>query len=787
MCESVNHLGLSRAACRFSGRESLIALALCAAAGFGATASLAAEDATPSSSSASGETDDAITEIIVTARKTTESVQSIPETITVIDANTISRAHLTTLDDLNSQVTNLNITQRADNTPDVMLRGVGSFGIVQGVGFYVNDIQQFEGQTVRPNDIERIEVLKGPQGTVFGGSNVGGAIKYVTKRPSDTLTGEATLEYGQFHDRIVDAAVSGPIVPEKLLARLSVFHEQSGGYLPAPTLGKTLPNSNETGGRLTLEYPGDQTKILFYLWADHVLSDNMNLLYTPPDDHTYQNIYRGGVDVPPSYRRDLYAPTLAITHDFGDLVFTSNSSYFHSAVRTLGNLDKGGYIGLPSPIPGTDGTIYIDYKQNFDKSVVSQEFRLASGGASSFKWLVGALAQELKTDALQLQNAGLAPILGSQVGVIELVNLSTVQSRNINRDYALFGNASYVLNKWTFEGGLRIAHFINTMRDIPYVNTFAQTPPFIASACSPCFGRVSETDVLPKASIDYHFTKDVMGYFTIARGDEAANLTDNTFVDALGNNLNEVLPFKTEFALSYEAGVKSTLLDRHLTLNLAGFYIDYKDRLFEVGQVVNGGIFTFTNNVGASKNYGFELEAVVRPTSELSLTAGVGVTKAIFGTAIFKDGYGNLVNANGNQAAYTPEYQATLAVDWRRHLTDDLVLDPSVSARFVGRSYWDSAGCSGNVNVAAGVLPPNRPYLACPYDGFRYQQRAYQIVNAGVSLDIGKHWSTGAHVLNVFDTRYNTWFVAASESGAPYNITEINRPRQWFVDVSARF
>src|SRR5882762_1205703 len=127
--------------------------------------------ATPSSYSASGKMDDTITEIIVTARKTSESVQSIPETITVIDANTISRAHLTTLDDLNSQVTNLNITQRADNTPDVMLRGVGSFGIVQGVGFYVNDIQQFEGQTVRPNDIERIEVLKGPQGTVFGGSN----------------------------------------------------------------------------------------------------------------------------------------------------------------------------------------------------------------------------------------------------------------------------------------------------------------------------------------------------------------------------------------------------------------------------------------------------------------------------------------------------------------------------------------------------------------------------------------------------------------------------------------
>src|SRR5260370_15469866 len=100
-----------------------------------------------------------ITAIIVTARKLGESIQSIPESITAIDARTLAAAHLTTLDDLNSQVTNLNITQRADNTPDVVLRGVGTYGVVQSVGFSVNDDQHFEIPSVRPMDIELINVF----------------------------------------------------------------------------------------------------------------------------------------------------------------------------------------------------------------------------------------------------------------------------------------------------------------------------------------------------------------------------------------------------------------------------------------------------------------------------------------------------------------------------------------------------------------------------------------------------------------------------------------------------
>jgi len=152
----------------------------------------------------------------------------------------------------------------------------------------------------------------------------------------------------------------------------------------------------------------------------------------------------------------------------------------------------------------------------------------------------------------------------------------------------------------------------------------------------------------------------------------------------------------------------------------------------------------------------------------------VGVTEAIFGSAVFTDGNGNPVNALGKTAPNTPAYQATLAVDWRHNLSSDLVLGTRVDSRFVGRSYWDAAGCS--------ALSPG-----CPYQGHQFEQTAYQVVNAGVSLDVGKHWSAGAHLMNVFDVRYNTFYVDGSETGAPYNIAGINRPRQWLVNLNARF
>src|SRR5579863_7721850 len=203
--------------------------------GIGFTASAADDQAQTSLPAANKDeprqSGEELAEILVTARKRSEDLRDIPASIVAISDSTIVEAHMTQIDDIGALVSNLHIVQRNDNTPDVTLRGIGSFGVVQGVGFYSNDVQLFEGQTVRPEDLERIEVLKGPQGTLYGGANIGGAIKYVTKLPTDKFEAEASAEYGDYGTQNYYGVLSGPIAGDLLKARISIHADNNDGWI----------------------------------------------------------------------------------------------------------------------------------------------------------------------------------------------------------------------------------------------------------------------------------------------------------------------------------------------------------------------------------------------------------------------------------------------------------------------------------------------------------------------------------------------------------------------------
>ena len=187
----------------------------------------------------SGANQGAIEEILVTARKRTESVLEIPETVAVISGEAIARRDITTLDDIGNGIANLNLSKRADGFPNVSIRGLGSFGNTQGVGFYLDDAQIFSDASSRFGDLERIEVLKGPQGTLYGGSNIGGAIKFVSKRPDpEEMSGRIKVRAGEQSIIDLEGSVNLPLGDSGWAMRMFGFYNDDEGYLTNPNAAR---------------------------------------------------------------------------------------------------------------------------------------------------------------------------------------------------------------------------------------------------------------------------------------------------------------------------------------------------------------------------------------------------------------------------------------------------------------------------------------------------------------------------------------------------------------------
>jgi iron complex outermembrane receptor protein len=701
-------------------------------------------------------------EIIVTARKRSESIQDIPATVQAISSSTILENHMTQLDDIGSMVTNLNIFEAHDNSPAVVMRGAGSFEQVVGVGFYMNDVQLFEGQTARPVDIERIEILKGPQGTLYGGANIGGAIKYVTKDPTPTWENEVTAEVGNYKTGNVSAVLSGPIA-DKLGMRVSLYSDNHEGYIWDTYQQKTVGETHDRGGRLVfLAEPQSTTNVRFSVNAESYDSQNQNLQYKVNAfdasllPYTADN-YRYSIDdfFNPSFTRKTESSTLAVDHQFGDgLTFNSITAQFWSYNRGITDFTK-----KPKPLD----LLF----QDLDQRVVSQEFRLASSAHTNLDWLVGVFAQQHKTDTANSDLNFEGSIPATPTTCCNLQNTDAtlpfdydIQNK-IQKQFAVFADATYYVGDWQYELGLRAESYKSTLH--------AQNQPSAATAAGTAPGLVvmgpqelTGSKFSPKASVQYKFSPSMNFYGTVARGFQPADLFEQ--------NLS-ITPIRAETTTSYELGVKSKL-GHGAQLNAAVFLMDYKDRWYQNMVAIPGGFQDITTNIGPSRNSGVEVEFLLPLATEFKLSGGVGTTRAVWGNAQYFDpqlnaAAGNPVipifrNLNGYTAPFTPAYTADLALDWNHTMGNGYKVGARVDGTAVGQSYWD------------------------PNDIAR--QKAYQLMNAGAHVDAGP-WTWVAHVTNLTGTRFNTMYWDATDVGVPdqHSFGRINRPRTYALSGTYRF
>lgn len=587
-------------------------------------------------------------EIIVTALKREQRLSKVPETIQAFTADTIARAGIASLNDLGRQVPNVVLNRRQDNEPNVVIRGVGSFGNTQGIGFYIDDVQTFFDQSATIEDVERIEVLKGPQGTLYGGSNVGGAVKYIMKQPGADFAAEARAEYGTFNTLNLFGAVSGPLTSDGSLAvRLSGYANHTEGYIRNVFLGLDSDETKELGIRLAVNWNiSDRASVRFsyrhsYLSNNpsYVLADNVN---------DYQRTLDYNTD---SYNhRTIDGAILQVDYDLDAVTATSITSYTHRKNRLLWEIDSSAADVGYGVTGDRDGS-----------SAFTQELRLTSDASGPFDYIIGGYFSRITNRVPIYTNTDF--VLGVDAGG-PLVIPGFFNTKSAERQYALFGTANYKIGSLRLGAGLRVNR---TEFDAELYN----------EGLSP---STKSTRVLPKLSLAYDVSPNLMLYANAAFGMEPGRIN-------LASGTGD--PYKPEKAISYELGLKGSTLDRALSFDIAGFYISYKDRQQEQQSLVGGAVIEQVFNVGGSRSYGVEGSLSYRPSSQLTLGLSGGYLNAKWrsGTYTFDDG--TTIPVKGLTVPFSPKWSGTASLDWRQPV-GALELGFRADVTHKGSFYWDT-------------------------------------------------------------------------------------------------
>jgi iron complex outermembrane receptor protein len=662
-----------------------------------------------------------VDEIVVTVLKTRTSLQKVPAAVTAFDASALEAASIDNVRDVSLSIPNMNITQAQQ--PGILLinvRGVGQVRngeppvavVIDGV--QLNNVNQFSQDLL---DIERIEVLKGPQGSIYGRNAIGGAINIVTKGPTDTFTGTAEAFLGTGLDMRGQVAISGPIAGEKLMFRLSGAFRDFDGDIYNQTLRRDVNQETSNTVRLALlSKLSDELTIDIRGSRTENHSGAAYYSFVPPTASRLDVLpitanLAGKVD------RRIYDLSIKIDYDLAFAKLTAISGYTNTRFDLFQDFDF-----LPADL--------LSGAQNYRGRTWSQELRLA-GNSGPLNWLVGGYVLKTK----ETLRGGVFARPGAS-GVLfpfpipAPIRLNGPNIANDNLAYAAFGNFAYKVTP-RFEATLGLRYDVDE-RD--YLNR-SPTPPLELDKSFKSFQ--------PKLTLTYSAGDRAILYASAGKGFRSGGFNPNA-------RLTQT--FKAEENVSYEVGAKTSWFDGRLTLNGAGFYTRIKDRQVYIYDNLTGAQ-TITNPIPRSRILGVEADLTARPAPglDLSLSGGLLDTKITrYDTTLFA-GLPAAGDFTGNDLPQTPNWSYAAAIQYRFALTDGLRLTPRAEVTGKGRFYWEVDN--------------------------RDRQPAVSLVNLRLTAEVSRLKLTG-FVENLFDKVYIVDVVAQRFSGAPlgnYNLKSFGR------------
>jgi iron complex outermembrane receptor protein len=670
-----------------------------------------------------------LTEIVVSARKRDEHILDIPESIVAVGSADLLGKGIRVIDDLGRQTPNLQLSMKQDLTTDVVIRGVGAYGDVLGVGFNIDGVPNFTDQTMRLEDLESVEILKGPQGTLYGGSSIGGVIRYVSKKPSFDWSGEAKMEAGSYNQLNIFAAQNFPLIADRLALRLSVYDAKTDGYITNNALAIAGSPSSDYGARALLLFkPSDNFSALLTLRHSHIRNGADE--YSPVPTVTSFTF-----DVPffePTFNtRTTNGAVLELNADLpSQLKLTSISSYTRALYAQSADLTF-------TP-PGVPGQILYTLPGNRPTEVATQELRLTSPAGGFVDWLAGVYGADIQNVLLNQNGVANYPAPADPI----LIN--DFDTRRI--ELAAFGTVNYHIESFTIGAGLRLSE--TRFR----ANVFVE-----AGGLPNQESSITSRATLPKLSLAYKLPIGTLLYANVAKGEEPGAV--NTVSTA-------PIPYKSESATSYEVGSKGEALDRRLQYEFAAFYTNNKDHQAQTNRFVPPfGLITLISNVGNSRIYGAEASANWRVTREVTLGASGGYLNAKWKHAVT---FG--VPIDGNTVPSSPAVTANFSVAYAKSVLNGLRIDGNFDMTYTDKFWWDLPNTPGSAEPAYW-LGNARVALGAENDSW--------LVSLGISNVFGaRYW-----------TEYGPGFFAPGPAQPAVcagctNIGSAGAPRQVIVSVS---
>jgi iron complex outermembrane receptor protein len=738
-----------------------------------------------------------IPEIIVTAQRRSEKIQDVPVTIQAFTAKMINDLGIKSSTDLGQMTPNVDVAlpAGAGNQPIITIRGIGlndfDTNNAGPNGIYVDEVYLSSpaSQTFQTFDLQQIEVLKGPQGTLYGRNTSGGAINFIANKPTDQFEADFHTEYSSFDTFNFEGGVGGPIA-QNLDGRAAIVVNESRGYQNNELTGNHENGANNYALRLQLLWhPTDDLKVLFNIHGGQV--DNR------PTEYRHIGTFVPGTEG--SANPTVCSVKVAYAGHCVDIFGYGTPSGFydgaynrqqHLRVNSLGSNVHVDYISGPITYTSITSFEYnfkihpedsdaspnrlLEINYGVNSNTFTQEFRAAASGGA-LDWVTGVyfLYEDLHQnqpinefiDFDKFGGFGIPAGPGAGDGIAEQ---AFDNSQQVTHAYAAFGQGDYAITdklKLTLGGRFtaedRSFHYDGSYQtQLGGMNNFGPIIPLADTS-----EGFHESAFSWRFALDYHFTDTIHAYTSVATGFKSGDFNGSFLSTNPAEIALQLKPVLPEKVTAYEVGIKSSFFDNRLVLNLAAFYNNYQDmQVFVLVPPVAGGTGTpvdVLDNARKAHTEGIDAELVARPISGLTATLNLGLLTTRLDQFVANVDPSQ-PNYSGNQLPLSPHTSAAALLDYEIPAGQNAV-DLQFSATYKSHVFFDVS---------------NDPYTT---------QGAYWLENVRIAYQIkDDRWEVAGYVRNLSNKNY---LVDAFDLTVPFGFIEgvEGTPRTVGVEANFRF